>query len=128
MKKKPWFHLYPDHQLASRLSIAGGGVKLLSLFLLVAAILYSLVLALAGLRLFLAAGLGAGLIFLIDELDDTVFSVFFLWGAFAVCRFAVNVLQAKAELLARSQGQGCAASPEEAPAVAPESVQDPSHS
>ena len=37
-----------------------------------------------------------------DELDDMVLLAFFLWGAFAACRFAASVLHAKAELLART--------------------------
>ena len=102
MKKHPWFQLYPEHHGASRCSIAGGGVKLLSLFILAAAILYSLALLLCGFRVASAAGLGTALVFLMDELDDMVLLAFFLWGAFAACRFAASVLHAKAELLART--------------------------
>ena len=40
-KKQPWFELYPDSDAASRLSIAGGAVKLLSILVLVAAVLYN---------------------------------------------------------------------------------------
>ena len=103
MKKKfQWFQLYPDHQQASRLSIAGGGVRLLSFFVLAAACLYTLALLMAGFRIVVAGGLGTAFLFLMDEMDEMLFGAFFLWGAFAVCRFAVSVLHAKAELLARS--------------------------
>ena len=101
MKKHPWFQLYPDHPSASRLSVIGGGVKLLSLFVLAAAILYTPALLLAGFRIVAAGGLGTTFLFLMDEMDEMVFGAFFLWGVFAICRYAACVLQAKAGLLAR---------------------------
>ena len=67
----------------------------------IAAILTSLGLLLAGLRLTMAGGLGTALIFLMDEMDDEVFTAFFLWGAVVACRYVACVLQSKAELLAR---------------------------
>ena len=99
--EQKWFRLYAEHPAASNLSIAGGAVKLLSLVLLIAAILTSLGLLLAGLRLTMAGGLGTALIFLMDEMDDEVFTAFFLWGAVVACRYVACVLQSKAELLAR---------------------------
>ena len=101
MKKHPCFQLYPDHPSASRLSVIGGGVKLLSLFVLAAAILYTPALLLAGFRIVAAGGLGTTFLFLMDEMDEMVFGAFFLWGVFAICRYAACVLQAKAGLLAR---------------------------
>lgn len=102
MKRQSWFHLYPDHPTASRLSIIGGGVRLASIFLLVVAILYTLVLGYAVLRILLASGFDATIFFLMEDLGEMVFGAFFLWGAFAVCRFAISVLYAKAELLAHT--------------------------
>lgn len=100
--KNPLFHLYPENSKAFKLSVIGGGVKLLSLFLLVAAILYTIALLIPGFRVAFAGGVATALLFVVDELDDVVFGAFFLWGAFAVCRYAACVLQARAQLLARS--------------------------
>ena len=99
MKKHPWFQLYPDHPSASRLSVIGGGVKLLSLFVLAAAILYTPALLLAGFRIVAAGGLGTAFLFLMDELDDELLAAFFLWGLVIACRYTACVLQAKALLL-----------------------------
>ena len=100
-REQKWFQLYAGHPTASNLSIAGGAVKLFSLFLLIAAVLSTLALLLAGLRLTMAGGPGTALIFLMDEMDDEVFTAFFLWGAVAALRYIACVLQSKAELLAR---------------------------
>lgn len=98
-----WFQLYEGHPTASNLSIAGGAVKLFSLLLLIGAVLSTLGLLLAGLRLTAAGGFGTALIFLMDEMDDEVFTAFFLWGAVVACRYIACVLQGKAEFLARPQ-------------------------
>ena len=101
-KPRAWFRLYPGNQKSSRLSVAAGGVKLCSILLLIAAIPCSLAIVLAGIRIMAVGGLSTTLIFLLDELDEVVFGTFLLWGAFAACRYAACVLQAKAELLAGS--------------------------
>ena len=101
MKREKNFTLYPDSAAASNLSIAGGAVRLVSVLLLVAAVLTTLALAAAGVRVTLAAGLSSALIFVMDELDDLVFSAFLLWGLVAACRYVASVLQSKAELLSR---------------------------
>ena len=93
-KKQPWFELYPDSDAASRLSIAGGAVKLLSILVLVAAVLYSLTV------LWMLFRVGPG-----GVLDEGFLPLFVLWGLFAACRYAASVLQAKAGLLARSNGE-----------------------
>ena len=113
-QKQSWFQLYPECNRASNLSIAGGAVKLLSMLVLVAAALFTLALLAAGLRLTLAAGPGTALIFLADEMDETLLAAFFLWGLVAACRYTACVLQSKAELLARPQTAGARpAAPEE---------------
>ena len=97
-KKQPWFELYPDSDAASRLSIAGGAVKLLSILVLVAAVLYSL-------TVLFRVGPGGVLHHMMDDWDEGFLPLFVLWGLFAACRYAVSVLQAKAGLLARSNGE-----------------------
>lgn len=100
--KKPLFYLYPESEKASRLSVIGGGIKILSIFLLVAAILYSLAMLVPGMRILFAAGFSTAIWFIVDELEDLIVGVFLLWGAFAICRYAACVLQAKANLLVQS--------------------------
>ncbi len=101
MKKRfQWFTLYPGHPKASNLSILSGGVKLVSLLLLIGAALASLAVLAVGVRLALVGGLGTALSFLLGELDEELFLAFFLWCAVAVCRYLAAVLSAKAALLA----------------------------
>ena len=103
MKKKgPSFHLYPENDAASRLSVAGGGVKLLSTLVLVAAILYSAAALWVILRVTMAWGMGGALHHLLDDAEEGLFGLFVLWGLFAACRYAASVLQAKAKMLAQS--------------------------
>ena len=101
-KKQKWFTLYEESAAASNLSIAGGAVKLAALLLMIAAIPCTLALLLAAARLTMASGMSTALIFVMDELDDLVFSAFLLWGGAAACRYAASVLQEKARLRARS--------------------------
>lgn len=77
-------------------------MKLAALLLMIAAIPCTLALLLAAARLTMASGMSTALIFVMDELDDLVFSAFLLWGGAAACRYAASVLQEKARLRARS--------------------------
>ena len=96
---RKWFRLYADHPKASNLSIAGGALRLLAIFLMAAAIPCTLALLLSGFRITMAGGVGTALILLMDELDDELLMAFFLWGMAAASRYAASVLQEKAELL-----------------------------
>lgn len=98
-KDQKLFQLYADQPHASNLSIAGGAAKLLSVFLMVAAIPCTLALLLSTFRITMAGGLGTALIFLMDELDDELVMTFLLWGAVVACRYVASVLQEKANLL-----------------------------
>lgn len=117
-KGQKWFKLYAEQPKASNLSIAGGALKLLSFFLMAAALLYTLALALAGFRIALAGGIGTAFIFLMDELEDQIFGAFLLWGMVAACRYLASVLQEKADLMVLGDRQ-----PEPAEVV-PEPEQD----
>ncbi len=103
IKRKSLFQLYEGNNRASNLSIAGGGVRMLSVLFLVIAILYTLALLIPGFRIASAGGVGTALLFIIDELSGMVIGVFLLWAVFAACRYTARVLQAKAELLAPAQ-------------------------
>ena len=100
-KKQKLFQLYAGNSRASNLSVAGGAVKLLSILLIIAAILCTLALLISGLRITMAGGLGTALVFLIDELDDELFTALFLWGLVVTCRYIACVLQEKARMLAQ---------------------------
>ena len=94
--------LYAESPRASNVSIAGGAVKLLSVVVLIAAIGCTAVLALAAVRL---AAMVPSLWFVLDELEDGLGAVFFLWAAFALCRYLARMLARKAALLAARMGQ-----------------------
>ncbi len=98
-KKRSWFEVYPNNPLATNLSIAGGGLKLISILLLIAAIPFTLAAALAFIRLISASGIITALIFMLDEFDEMVFMVFILWSAAFVLRYVSCVLFAKAQLI-----------------------------
>ena len=101
--KTSWFQLYPDSPAASRLSVAGGGVRVLSILLLVAAVLCSAAALWVVLRLTLARGMDHALYVLLDDGEEGVLALFLLWGGYAACRYAMSVLHSKAELLARRE-------------------------
>ena len=117
-KGQKWFKLYAEQPKASNLSIAGGAVKLLSSFLMAAALLFTLAVVLAGFRIAMAGGIGTAFIFLMDELEDQIFGAFLLWGMVAACRYGSSVLQAKADLLALGDRQ------QERVELVPEAEQD----
>lgn len=98
-QKREWFHLYQDNPVATNLSIASGGVKLLSVLLLIAAIPATLAVGAVGLRIMTVSSWSTSLIFLMDELSEELFLVFFLWSAVIICRYVSSVLQGKAALL-----------------------------
>ena len=101
MKKHKWFDVYPDNPRATNLSIAGGGVRLLSILLLVAAIPVSLAVLATVVRIaMVGGGISAALMFLVGELEEELAMAFFLWAAVVVCRFAASVLDSKAGLMA----------------------------
>lgn len=104
-KGRKWFQLYAEQPKASNLSIAGGAVKLLSFFLMAAALLFTLAVILAGFRIAMAGGIGTAFIFLMDEMEDQIFGAFLLWGMVAVCCYVSSVLQEKAALLAQGDRQ-----------------------
>ena len=120
-KQHKWFDVYPNNPKATNLSIAGGGVRLLSILLVVAAVPVTLALLATLVRIIMAGGgVSAALMFLVDELDEELTGAFLLWASVAVCRFAACVLSSKAGLLEAEQAP--------APAVIPaeESGQEPS--
>ena len=100
--RKPLFRLDPENSRASRLSVAGGALKLLSLLMLAAAVLGTLALLAAMIQLTVSAGFAAALYLLLDELEELPAMVFLLWILFAGCRFAAGVLQAKSGLLSQA--------------------------
>ena len=112
-----WFTLYETDPKATNLSMAAGGVKLLSLLLAIAAIPCTLALVLAAGRIGAVSPAGTALIYLMDEMDELLVGTFFLWAAVVVCRYAACILQSKAKM--RAAGQ-LAPAPAEAPAPAAE--------
>lgn len=126
-EKRQWFHLYPESTLASNLSIASGGVKLFSILLLVLAVPATLAVVSVGFRILMASNWGSALFFMMDELDEEIFMVFFLWCLFFACRYVASVLQGKAELTVARQPQMASPAPVAAeapmPAELPEQAQ-----
>ena len=96
-KFKSLFKIYPDNSLSTNLSIAGGGIKLLSLIILAAAIPSTAAVIISALKLISASGISTALIFIMDELDDLVFFVFSVWTIFILLRYISYALYVKAE-------------------------------
>ena len=101
-KGRGWFQTYEENPTATNLSMAGGGARLLSILLLIAAI------PCTG-----AVLMGTALIFLMDEMDDLLLAAFFLWSGVAVCRYAACVLQSKAALYAQNKDEEAKLEPTE---------------
>ena len=98
-KRSSLFEVYPNNSLATNLSIAGGGLKIISILLLIAAIPATLAVILASVRLISASGVVTALIFMLDEFDEMLFIVFLLWSAFIIFRYISYILHAKAALI-----------------------------
>ena len=103
-KHKDWFTIYPQNRQATNLSIASGGVRLISILLLLASIPVLLSVIVMGSRIASAGGIGNTIFYLMEEMDDEVMMAFGLWCAAAVFRYAASVLSAKAGLLQSGSG------------------------
>lgn len=87
-KGRGWFQTYEENPTATNLSMAGGGARLLSILLLIAAIPCTVAVLMAVARVSMVGSVGTALIFLMDEMDDLLLAAFFLWSGVAVCRYA----------------------------------------
>ena len=105
MRQKNAFTVYPDSPAAPHLSMAAGGVRLLSWIVCVLAVAATLAVLLPAFQLFSMAGFGRGLYLLLDETDDALFLAFGLWCVFAALRYASAVLRTKIALLTQKQDQ-----------------------
>ena len=108
-KGRGWFQTYEENPTATNLSMAGGGARLLSILLLIAAIPCTVAVLMAVARV----SMGTALIFLMDEMDDLLLAAFFLWSGVAVCRYAACVLQSKAALYAQNKDEEAKLEPTE---------------
>ena len=99
-RKNVWFDVYRDNKSATNLSMLGGGAKLFSLLLMVAAVPVTLALLVMSFQMASMGGFGRSWFFIFDELDDMIFMAFMLWSAIVVLRYASRVCFAKAEMMA----------------------------
>ena len=106
-KGRGWFQTYEENPTATNLSMAGGGARLLSILLLIAAIPCTVAVLMAVARVSMVGSVGTALIFLMDEMDDL------LLAALAVCRYAACVLQSKAALYAQNKDEEAKLEPTE---------------
>lgn len=112
-KGRGWFQTYEENPTATNLSMAGGGARLLSILLLIAAIPCTVAVLMAVARVSMVGSVGTALIFLMDEMDDLLLAAFFLWSGVAVCRYATCVLQSKAALYAQNKDEEAKLEPTE---------------
>ena len=96
---KNTFSVYPGNPTATHLSMAAGGVRLLSWVVCIAAALTTLAALLAAFQILSLAGFRHGLYYLLDEMDEELILAFGLWCGFAVLRYAAAVLRAKITML-----------------------------
>lgn len=100
MKKElKLFQVYPQNTQATNLSIISGGLRLLTLLMLVGAILLTLSILVIGLPTLPGNGLSTVLWYIAEEIDDQIFAAFFLWCATIFCWYIATVLRTKARLL-----------------------------
>ena len=98
-KRSEVFSVYPNHPTATNLSMAAGGVRLLSWLTLAAAVVATLLTLVPAARVISFMGLSHGMYYILDELDEVLLAAFGLWCVFVVLRYAAAVLQAKARQL-----------------------------
>ena len=104
-KGRGWFQTYEENPTATNLSMAGGGARLLSILLLIAAIPCTVAVLMAVARVSMVGSVGTALILLL--------AAFFLWSGVAVCRYAACVLQSKAALYAQNKDEEAKLEPTE---------------
>ena len=109
-KGRGWFQTYEENPTATNLSMAGGGARLLSILLLIAAIPCTVAVLMAVARVSMVGSVGTALIF---QMDDLLLAAFFLWSGVAVCRYAACVLQSKAALYAQNKDEEAKLEPTE---------------
>ncbi len=97
------FQVYPQNPQATNLSIVSGGLRLLTLMMLIGAVLLTLSIIIMGLRALHGVGLSTALWYIVEEMDDQVFAAFFLWCSTAFCWYITIVLRTKARLLGEKQ-------------------------
>ena len=98
-KRSEGFSVYPNHPTATNLSMAAGGVRLVSWLTLAAAVVATLLTLIPAARVISFAGFSHGMYYILDELDEVLLAAFGLWCVFAVLRYAAAVLQTKAHQL-----------------------------
>ncbi len=98
-KRSEGFSVYPNHPTATNLSMAAGGVRLVSWLTLAAAVVATLLTLIPAARMISFAGFSHGMYYILDELDEVLLAAFGLWCVFAVLRYAAAVLQTKAHQL-----------------------------
>lgn len=98
-KRSEGFSVYPNHPTATNLSMAAGGVRLVSWLTLAAAVVATLLTLIPAARVISFAGFSHGMYYILDELDEVLLAAFGLWCVFAVLRYAAAVLQTKARQL-----------------------------
>ena len=98
-KRSEGFSVYPNHPTATNLSMAAGGVRLVSWLTLAAAVVATLLTLIPAARVISFAGFSHGMYYILDELDEVLLAAFGLWCVFAVLHYAAAVLQAKAHQL-----------------------------
>lgn len=100
------FSVYPNNPRATHLSMAAGGVRLLSWAVCIAAAVSTLAALLPASRILSMAGFQHGFYYLLDEMDEELIMAFGLWCCFAVLRYAAAVLQAKITMLTQEGTTG----------------------
>ena len=99
-KGRGWFQTYEENPTATNLSMAGGGARLLSILLLIAAIPCTVAVLMAVARVSMVGSVGTALIFLMDEMDDLLPESFFeVYAAF------VFLIETKREVLRTMPGK-----------------------
>ena len=71
-KRSEVFSVYPNHPTATNLSMAAGGVRLLSWLTLAAAVVTTLLILIPAARILSFAGLSHGMYYIFDELDEVL--------------------------------------------------------
>lgn len=99
MNNQNSFSVYPNNPTATHLSMAAGGVRLLSWVACIAAAVSTLMILLPASRILSMAGFQHGIYYLLDEMDEVLIMAFGLWCCFAALRYAAAVLRAKITML-----------------------------
>lgn len=99
MKTNRFFEIYPRQSKATNMSIFSGGLKLMTILMILPAVLITIVLIVLGVQTYMTFGMLNVIFLLFEEGEELIPLLFVLWGGAAVFGYFAHALKVKAAQL-----------------------------